>query len=539
MAINQINEQTKLKDWMQTINSLIVRSNDVNDKIESGEIGGTPEIPQPSTSLPRSPGNANSGSSLKYAREDHVHPAQNIEIKPDAGGADAVSISSDLILNASSKRKLSVVPSRSGLKIYLPDPSTIEEDGVSFVIANAGSYDIQVVGSNGSNISNEIVYVKSSKANSYILVDKASNQWICINHSLTYLQASQVMFMQSYASILYDTYDSNATIPYVKLSDDIVLCALMSSDRTIYFKIFKVDDSGNISILQTYTHASENRNTLESMILCSPNVVYITTFSYTYKITLSNYTITGVTEIKNTESLNVYGTLGSCDKVIARTSSTPYQIKLCTLSDAGLTVTQTTSIYFSISFIEKTQESSKYILYVNTSNPYFRTIDANTLVETNIDITELSSLYSDIRGYRISYIKDNLYFAYIQYMQNSTQTYAYLIVKLENNKFTKYSNVIDSGVFNSNFRNIVVKYPYVYLYMSRKIGNVKDNIGTVDIIEIKDNSIEHIGSSSTMQMEGNTNYIVDLGNYLVCLIGDNTSENIIALPIKVSADKDE
>ena len=75
--------------------------------------------------------------------------------------------------------------------------------------------------------------------------------------------------------------------------------------------------------------------------------------------------------------------------------------------------------------------------------------------------------------------------------------------------------------------------------MGRKIGNHSNVIGTVDIIEIKDNSIEHIGSSSTMQMNGNTNYIVDLGNYLVCLIGDNTDDNIIALPIKVSADKDE
>lgn len=52
------------------------------------------EVPQPATTNPKAPGTAAVGSSAKYAREDHVHPAQSVpaaaSVTPKAPGSAAV-----------------------------------------------------------------------------------------------------------------------------------------------------------------------------------------------------------------------------------------------------------------------------------------------------------------------------------------------------------------------------------------------------------------------------------------------------------------
>lgn len=94
------------------------------------------------------------------------------------GGAERKTIAENLYLTKNSPRTLVFTASALGLKIYLPDPATIAQDGVPFRFINNGPNAVQVLDFEGHTFSATMGNIEQDTVTDFVLTDKEKNSWV-------------------------------------------------------------------------------------------------------------------------------------------------------------------------------------------------------------------------------------------------------------------------------------------------------------------------------------------------------------------------
>ena len=189
------------------------------------------------------------GTSTEYARADHVH--QKEEVPMFSGDAATMTISADTRLTADGPRRLAVTATTVDCKLILPSGDAMSDEGIAFIITNAGQYDITVTTVSGQPIGTDTDGGKLApgKMRFYLMVDPDNGMWACdewAGNAVVNKETKKYEGMTAGTPITFNDSTFTCTKYWAKLDEERVVIVYRgaASPNPLYACVLSITDSG-------------------------------------------------------------------------------------------------------------------------------------------------------------------------------------------------------------------------------------------------------------------------------------------------------
>ncbi len=170
-----------------------------------------------------------------------------------AGGASRIEISSNRDLTTEDLRKLAITATTGGLRVRMPLATSLEEDGVTWIIANTGAHAFDVWDADNHTLGGAMGTLQPNETRAYILLDATEGTWLVMNllDSSTGGRIGEAGFIIDTNTPAVFNSASTAYISSVALSSTKVFVAYTDNGNSSYGTAVVLDISGSIPIAGT------------------------------------------------------------------------------------------------------------------------------------------------------------------------------------------------------------------------------------------------------------------------------------------------